>query len=96
MRPLSGFILTLVILSPSPILVRAAQSPAVQNALPAVEKDIPYAEGGDQQKLDLYLPAEKGFTTIVFTYGGGWHAGSRKSVAPMAPSFRVSVTAAPS
>jgi acetyl esterase/lipase len=48
-----------------------------------VEPDIPYAEGGDQQKLDLFLPDKKGFTTIVFTYGGGWHAGSRKAVAPI-------------
>jgi acetyl esterase/lipase len=48
-----------------------------------VEKDIPYADGGDQQMLDLYLPKEKGFTTIVFTYGGGWQTGSRKSVTPI-------------
>jgi acetyl esterase/lipase len=51
--------------------------------LPAVEKDVPYAEGGDQHKLDLYLPAKKGFATVVFTYGGGWHTGSRKSVTPI-------------
>ncbi len=46
----------------------------------SVELDVPYAEGGDQHKLDLYLPGQKDFTTIVFTYGGGWHTGSRKSV----------------
>jgi uncharacterized protein (TIGR03067 family) len=45
-----------------------------------VELDVPYAEGGDQHKLDLFLPPGKGFTSIVFTYGGGWHTGSRKSV----------------
>ncbi len=56
---------------------------AKPGSLPAVEKDIPYADGGDQRKLDLYLPAQKGFTTIVFTYGGGWHTGSRKAVAPV-------------
>jgi acetyl esterase/lipase len=50
---------------------------------PAVEKDVPYADGGDQHKLDLYLPARKGFATVVFTYGGGWHTGSRKSVTPV-------------
>jgi acetyl esterase/lipase len=50
---------------------------------PAVEKDIPYADGGDQQKLDLYLPGTKGFATVVFIYGGGWHTGSRKVVAPV-------------
>jgi acetyl esterase/lipase len=48
-----------------------------------VEKDLPYAEGGDQRMLDLYLPAKKSFTTVVFTYGGGWHTGSRKAVAPI-------------
>jgi acetyl esterase/lipase len=52
-------------------------------SLPAVEKDIPYAGGGDEQKLDLYLPKNRGFATVVFTYGGGWHRGSRKSVAPI-------------
>jgi acetyl esterase/lipase len=49
----------------------------------SVELDIPYTEGGDQQKLDLYLPARGGFATVVFTYGGGWHRGSRKSVTPV-------------
>jgi acetyl esterase/lipase len=46
----------------------------------SVELDVPYMEGGDQHKLDLYLPQQKNFTTIVFTFGGGWHSGSRKSV----------------
>ena len=46
----------------------------------SVELDLPYADGGDQQKLDLYLPKQKDFTTIIFTYGGGWHKGGRKSV----------------
>jgi acetyl esterase/lipase len=57
-------------------------------ALPAVEKDIPYADGGDERKLDLYLPEKAGFATVVFTYGGGWHAGSRKSVAPVGEKFK--------
>lgn len=48
-----------------------------------VELDIPYASGGDSQKLDLYLPEQRNFATIVFTYGGGWRSGSRKSVAPI-------------
>jgi acetyl esterase/lipase len=52
-------------------------------SLPRVEKDLPYADGGDQRMLDLYLPDKKGFTTVVFTFGGGWHSGSRKSVAPI-------------
>lgn len=52
-------------------------------SLPAVEKDLPYADGGDQRMLDLYLPDKKGFATVVFTYGGGWRSGSRKSVTPI-------------
>jgi acetyl esterase/lipase len=44
------------------------------------ELDIAYGDGGDQQKLDLYLPAKKGFATVMFTYGGGWRSGGRKSV----------------
>ena len=48
-----------------------------------VELDIPYADGGDQQKLDLYLPKDKNFTTVVYTYGGGWFRGSRKSATPI-------------
>jgi acetyl esterase/lipase len=57
--------------------------PATNSALLTVEKDIAYADGGDEQKLDLYLPEQKGFATVVFTYGGGWHAGSRRSVTPI-------------
>jgi acetyl esterase/lipase len=55
---------------------------------PAAEKDIPYADGGDPHKLDLYLPANQGFPTVVFVYGGGWHTGSRKSVAPVGEKLR--------
>src|SRR5438105_4920154 len=47
------------------------------------ELDVAYAAGGDEHKLDLYLPARKDFATVVFTYGGGWHTGSRKSVTPL-------------
>lgn len=48
------------------------------------ELDIPYVEGGtDKQQLDLYRPAKDGFDTVVFVYGGGWHAGSRKAVTPI-------------
>jgi acetyl esterase/lipase len=45
-------------------------------------------DGGDQQKLDLYLPRQKNFTTVVFTYGEGWHTGSRKSVTPIGKKFQ--------
>lgn len=65
-----------------------AKQPTAKAALPAVEKDIPYADGGDQQKLDLYVPEKKGFATVVFIYGGGWHTGSRKSVTPIGEKFQ--------
>src|ERR1700730_2854755 len=65
-----------------------ARSLDKSGAGPAVEKDIPYADGGDQQKLDLYLPEGKKFATIVFTYGGGWHSGSRKGVAAIGTKFQ--------
>jgi acetyl esterase/lipase len=48
--------------------------------LPRVERDVPYGDASDQQMLDLQLPDTKRFTTVVFTYGGGWHTGSRKAV----------------
>src|SRR5437868_8580548 len=47
------------------------------------ESDVAYGPGGDAQKLDLYVPAGKDFTTVVFTYGGGWHTGGRKAVTPI-------------
>ncbi len=46
------------------------------------ELDIAHAEA-EEQKRDLYLPNTKTFTTVNFTYGGGWHTGSQKSVAPV-------------
>jgi acetyl esterase/lipase len=68
-----------------PLLALAgALAPTVPAAdPPSAQRDIPYADGGDSHKLDLYLPANRGFPTVVFVYGGGWHTGSRKSVAPV-------------
>ena len=77
---LTATLTVLCILSP---LARAHEPPMHKAALPKVEKDVQYAAGGDQHKLDLYLPQKAGFSTIVFTYGGGWHTGSRKSVTPI-------------
>jgi acetyl esterase/lipase len=62
---------------------QVAKPPDKKASLPAVEKDVSYADGGDQRMLDLYLPDKKRYTTVVFTYGGGWHTGSRKSVTPI-------------
>src|SRR5579863_9741305 len=64
---------------------KSKQSPA---ATGTVEADIAYTDGTDLQKLDLYLPEKKGFATVVFTYGGGWHAGSRKNVAVIGTTLR--------
>lgn len=54
---------------------------------PRLEPDVAYA-AGEQQKLDLYVPKQDKFATVVFTYGGGWHTGSRKSVAPVGEKFQ--------
>jgi len=70
----------LVLSSIAPVHSHDAKPPDKKTSLPAVEKDLPYADGGDQQMLDLYLPDKKDFTTVVFTHGGGWHSGSRKAV----------------
>lgn len=69
------------------LAVLAGQAQAESKA-GAVELDVPYATGGDAQKLDLYLPAKKGFTTVVFVWGGGWHRGGRKSVTPIGEKLR--------
>lgn len=57
--------------------------PGLPAQRPYTELDIHYGRGSNQT-LDLYLPASRGFTTIVYTYGGGWHSGSGKSSAPIA------------
>lgn len=69
------------------LLTLAATAP-VWSAERSVEFDIPYAAAGDETKLDLYLPDRTDFATIVFTFGGGWHRGSRKSVAAVAETLQ--------
>jgi acetyl esterase/lipase len=59
-----------------------------RGTLPAIEKDIEYADGGDERKLDLYIPKREKYATIVFTFGGGWHTGSRKSVSSVGQKLR--------
>jgi acetyl esterase/lipase len=73
----------LVLSARAPAHGQDAKPPDRKASLPAVEKDVPYADGGDQRMLNLYLPGKKGFTTVVFTAGGGWHTGGRKSVTPI-------------
>jgi len=50
---------------------------------PRKELDIHYGPG-PMQVVDLFLPDRAGFSTIVYTYGGGWHSGSGKSSIPIA------------
>jgi acetyl esterase/lipase len=64
-----------------------ARTPEKPLTVAADLKDIAYG-GAEEQKLDLYLPARREFATVVFTYGGGWHSGSRKSVAPVGEKLR--------
>jgi acetyl esterase/lipase len=78
--PVAALIASIVVLAEHAL---AGKSPPTSYSAEAasVEKDISYANGGDQQKLDLYLPRQKNFPTVVFVYGGGWQSGSRKGVA---------------
>src|SRR5579872_3073160 len=55
-------------------------------SLSAQELDVRYGSG--PQTLDRYVPASKGFPTIVYTYGGGWHSGSGKSSKPIAEKLQ--------
>lgn len=72
----------------STLLGQEIKQPDTKANLPRIEKDVPYADGGDQQMIDLYLPGKQDFLTVVFTYGGGWHTGSRKSVTPIGEKFQ--------
>jgi acetyl esterase/lipase len=76
----TAFVVFLLLAACASAYDQGAPVPDKNGSLPAVEKDLPYADGGDEQMLDLYLPEKKGFTTVVFTFGGGWHTGSRKAV----------------
>jgi acetyl esterase/lipase len=70
-------------------LLAAALLPSAAPAQPrpdprgpvTVERDIPYAGGGNpRQRLDLYLPAARGarkLPVIVFIHGGGWMNGDK-------------------
>ena len=50
---------------------------------PRTELDLHYGPK-PIQVLDLFLPDGDAFSTIVYTYGGGWHSGSGKSSMPVA------------
>lgn len=62
----------------------AAQNPAVPHELPKdarTIRDIAYVPGGgNDQKLDLYLPATgTNWPLIVWIHGGGWTEGSKEN-----------------
>ncbi len=72
----------------SPVLLALiAQAGAFAQQRPP-ELDIHYGKESDSQILDLYLPSTKGFSTVVYTYGGGWHAGSGKNSKPIAEKLQ--------
>jgi acetyl esterase/lipase len=60
----------------------AADVPGTRPDTPREFKDIAYAEGGhEQQRLDIYLPANPGpHPLIVYVHGGAWRGGSKKDV----------------
>src|SRR5688572_18397260 len=45
-----------------------------------VFRNLAYVENGhERQKLDLYLPAEKGtFPLVIWIHGGAWRQGSKE------------------
>jgi acetyl esterase/lipase len=60
-------------------------------AVGAVAQKVEHLSYGvaKEQVVDLYLPASrKGFTTIVFVYGGGWHAPRGPSVDFIGQTFQ--------
>ena len=70
------------------IIVSLVLSYAFAQAPPPPEIDIHYDSASPSEVLDLFVPAKKGFATIIYTYGGGWHAGSGKSSTPIAERLR--------
>jgi acetyl esterase/lipase len=48
---------------------------AAGQAPPSADSSVFYLPDGlAEHRLDLFLPAERPFATVVFTYGGGWHS----------------------
>jgi acetyl esterase/lipase len=55
----------------------SAQEPNLPPGAKAL-RDLAYVTGGhEQQKLDLYLPAEPKGPLLVIIHGGGWRSGSK-------------------
>ena len=50
----------------------------------ATERDIPYVPGGGaDQRLDLHVPAAKGFPTVVFIHGGSLQESGERRASPI-------------
>ena len=49
-----------------------------------VERDIPYVRGGSpDQRLDLHVPAGKGFPTVIFIHGGSLQEAGERRASPV-------------
>jgi acetyl esterase/lipase len=70
----AGVFLAILFFVQSPVLWANAQGPGV-----VVLKNVPYVEGGgEDQKMDLYLPAEALFPVVLYIHGGSLVWGDRK------------------
>jgi len=70
MKPLSFVLATMALVSAAPAW---AAPPA------STELDVPYVPGGGhKQQLDLYLPDNPGFATVLLVHGGSLDSGDRK------------------
>ena len=73
------------------ILTAALIAPRGSAQQPAIHPDttIAYvANGKAEQRFDLFLPKARPFATVVFTYGGGWHAPRGPNMGVVCEAFR--------
>ena len=81
---------------PDPALAGAEKSAAAprQDNDIEVRRDLTYRHvGGDDLKLDGYIPAGGGTRPgVVVIYGGGWILGSKELSAPLARQLAEQVT----
>jgi acetyl esterase/lipase len=84
---ISGLVMCLALASASGATTRPASAPATRPALPpapkgvVIQQDVRYLEPGRLEKLDLYLPADRGrdvrSPAVVMIHGGGWSGGDK-------------------
>lgn len=59
-------------------LVLATSALCGENAMPTVQKDIPYrGNTNPHQTLDLYLPASQPAPLVLWVHGGGWKSSDK-------------------